>query len=106
MTTRRQFLRLAGPAHDRRCPHAPGRRAQASQAHPGDDSVLGRQLLDIVGRIVLDPLSSQLGQPIVVENRGGAGGPSAPPWSPADPDGYTILINAPAHSAAPPPIRM
>ena len=30
--------------------------------------------LDIVGRIVLDPVSSQLGQPIVVENRGGAGG--------------------------------
>ena len=30
--------------------------------------------IDIVGRIVLDPLSSALGQTIVVENRGGAGG--------------------------------
>ena len=30
--------------------------------------------LDIIGRIVLDPLAAQLGQSIVVENRGGAGG--------------------------------
>jgi tripartite-type tricarboxylate transporter receptor subunit TctC len=30
--------------------------------------------IDILGRIVLDPLSRQLGQTIVVENRGGAGG--------------------------------
>ena len=30
--------------------------------------------IDIIGRIVLDPLSSALGQTIVVENRGGAGG--------------------------------
>ncbi len=30
--------------------------------------------IDIIGRIVLDPLSSMHGQTIVVENRGGAGG--------------------------------
>src|SRR6516225_6143151 len=30
--------------------------------------------IDIIGRIVIDPLSAQLGQTIVVENRGGAGG--------------------------------
>src|SRR5262245_48965573 len=30
--------------------------------------------IDIIGRIVLDPLSRQLSQSIVVENRGGAGG--------------------------------
>ncbi|MGZ3321810.1 MAG: tripartite tricarboxylate transporter substrate binding protein, partial [Xanthobacteraceae bacterium] len=29
---------------------------------------------DVVPRIVLEQLSAQLGQPIVVENRGGAGG--------------------------------
>ena len=46
--------------------------------------------LDIVGRIVLDPLSSQLGQPIVVENRGGAGGTIGSAMvAKADPDGYT-----------------
>src|ERR1700692_2058884 len=30
--------------------------------------------VDIVGRVVLDQLSRQLGQPIVIENRPGAGG--------------------------------
>jgi len=29
---------------------------------------------DIIARIVQEPLSRQLGQPIVIENRGGAGG--------------------------------
>jgi tripartite-type tricarboxylate transporter receptor subunit TctC len=58
--------------------------------------------IDIVGRIVLDPLSKQLGQTIVVENRGGAGGSiGAAQVARAEPDGYTILINASAHSAAP-----
>lgn len=58
--------------------------------------------LDIVGRIVLDPLSTQLGQSIVVENRGGAGGSiGTAQVAKVDPDGYTILIQASAHSAAP-----
>jgi tripartite-type tricarboxylate transporter receptor subunit TctC len=30
--------------------------------------------IDVVGRIVLDPVSRQLGQSIVVDNHGGAGG--------------------------------
>ena len=58
--------------------------------------------LDIVGRIVLEPLSSQLGQTIVIENRGGAGGTiGTAAVAKADADGYTLLINASAHSAAP-----
>jgi tripartite-type tricarboxylate transporter receptor subunit TctC len=58
--------------------------------------------LDIVGRIVLDPLSAQLGQSIGVENRGGAGGSiGTAQVAKADPDGYTLLIQASAHSAAP-----
>ena len=58
--------------------------------------------LDIVGRIVLDPLASQLGQTIVVENRGGAGGTIGSAMvAKSDPDGYTLLINASAHSSAP-----
>ncbi len=58
--------------------------------------------IDIIGRIVLDPLSSQLGQTIVVENRGGAGGTiGSAAAAKSDPDGYTLLINASAHSAAP-----
>jgi tripartite-type tricarboxylate transporter receptor subunit TctC len=58
--------------------------------------------IDIVGRIVLDPLSQQLGQPMVVENRGGAGGSiGSAEVAQAAPDGYTILINASAHTAVP-----
>jgi tripartite-type tricarboxylate transporter receptor subunit TctC len=57
--------------------------------------------VDIIGRIVTDPLSQQLGQTIVVENRGGAGGTiGAAAVAKSDPDGYTLLINASAHSAA------
>jgi tripartite-type tricarboxylate transporter receptor subunit TctC len=58
--------------------------------------------LDIVGRIVLDPLSSQLGQSIVVENRGGAGGTLGTAMvAKGEPDGHSILIQASAHSSAP-----
>jgi len=58
--------------------------------------------IDIIGRIVLDPLSGQLGQTIVVENRGGAGGTiGSADVAKSDPDGYTLLVNASAHSAAP-----
>lgn len=58
--------------------------------------------IDIIGRIVLEPLSAALGQPIVVENRGGAGGSiGSAAVAKADPDGYTLLIHASAHSAAP-----
>jgi tripartite-type tricarboxylate transporter receptor subunit TctC len=58
--------------------------------------------IDIIGRIVLDPLSQALGQPIVVENRGGAGGAiGSAVVAKAEPDGYTLLVHASAHSAAP-----
>jgi tripartite-type tricarboxylate transporter receptor subunit TctC len=52
--------------------------------------------IDIIGRIVMDPLSRQLGQTIVIENRGGTAVVAK-----SDPDGYTLLINAAAHSGAP-----
>jgi tripartite-type tricarboxylate transporter receptor subunit TctC len=58
--------------------------------------------IDVLGRIVLDPLSAALGQPIVVENRGGAGGSVGSAYVVnAAPDGYTILVHASAHSATP-----
>jgi len=58
--------------------------------------------IDILGRIVLDPLGRQLNQTFVVENRGGAGGSiGSAQVAKADPDGYTLLINAAAHSGAP-----
>ncbi len=58
--------------------------------------------IDIISRIVLEPLSAQLGQPIVVENRGGAGGTiGASLVAQAEPDGYTILIHASALTLTP-----
>jgi tripartite-type tricarboxylate transporter receptor subunit TctC len=58
--------------------------------------------IDVIGRIVAEPLSAALGQPIVIENRGGAGGTIGTAYvAQAEADGYTILINASAHSAAP-----
>jgi tripartite-type tricarboxylate transporter receptor subunit TctC len=57
---------------------------------------------DIVARIVCDPLSQLIGQPVVVENRVGAGGTiGAGMVARADPDGYTLLVNSSAHAAAP-----
>src|SRR5262245_19655626 len=58
--------------------------------------------IDVVSRIVFDPLAQQLGQSIVVENRTGAGGTiGAGGVARAEPDGYTLLVNSSAHSAAP-----
>ncbi len=53
--------------------------------------------IDTVTRIVADKLSQKLGQPVVIENRGGAGGNigSEAVYSSA-PDGYTLLASVPA----------
>ncbi len=103
MTTRRRLLGLA--ATGLAMPVLPRlARAQSWPARP-IRAIIPFQAgttVDIVGRIVLDPLASQLGQAIVVENRGGAGGTlGAAAVAKAEPDGYTILVNASAHSAAP-----
>jgi tripartite-type tricarboxylate transporter receptor subunit TctC len=57
---------------------------------------------DVVPRALFEPLSQELGQTIIVENRGGAGGTlGMGPVIRAEPDGYTILANSSAHSVAP-----
>jgi tripartite-type tricarboxylate transporter receptor subunit TctC len=49
---------------------------------------------DIVGRIVAQRLNETLGVPVVVDNRGGAGGiVGTDITSKAPPDGYTMLVN-------------
>src|SRR5436190_703482 len=55
---------------------------------------------DVVGRIVLDQLSKQIGQPIVVENRSGAGGTTGVGFvAKSAPDGNTILVHSSTFSA-------
>lgn len=55
---------------------------------------------DVVGRIVADRMSKELGQQIVVQNVGGAGGSlGATQVAKADPDGYTILMGTVATHA-------
>ena len=57
---------------------------------------------DIVHRLVLERLSALLGQPIVVENRAGAGGTvGSGVVAKSEPDGYTILAHGAAHTIAP-----
>jgi tripartite-type tricarboxylate transporter receptor subunit TctC len=50
---------------------------------------------DIVGRIVGERISNALGQPVVIENRGGAGGSiGAEAVARSAPDGYTLLVGS------------
>jgi tripartite-type tricarboxylate transporter receptor subunit TctC len=57
---------------------------------------------DIVGRIVAQKLSEYWGQPVLAENRGGAGGTiGAGVVAKAAPDGYTLLIDSSAHAVSP-----
>ena len=57
---------------------------------------------DILGRLISDRLSAQLGQPVVTENRGGAGGNvGAEAAAKSAPDGYTIVLVAPSLAISP-----
>jgi tripartite-type tricarboxylate transporter receptor subunit TctC len=57
---------------------------------------------DTMARVVMDQVSAQVGQPIIIENRPGAGntiGMGA--VAKAEPDGYTILANSSTHTVTP-----
>src|SRR5260221_1451507 len=57
---------------------------------------------DVVPRLVFDRLSTELGQPIVIENRAGAGGTLGTALvAKAAPDGYSILAHSSALTIAP-----
>jgi tripartite-type tricarboxylate transporter receptor subunit TctC len=58
---------------------------------------------DIVARIVGQKMSEGLGQPVIVENRGGAGGTIGADWvSKATSDGYTLLLGSVSNLAMAP----
>ncbi|MGZ5089951.1 MAG: Bug family tripartite tricarboxylate transporter substrate binding protein [Burkholderiales bacterium] len=103
MTTRRRFLQVTGAALV--TPALP--RSASAQQWPTKPiraiiPFSAGSTIDILGRIVVDPLSAALGQPIIVDNRGGAGGSiGTAVVAKAEPDGHTILIHASAHSVAP-----
>jgi tripartite-type tricarboxylate transporter receptor subunit TctC len=57
---------------------------------------------DVIARILQEPLSKQLGEPIVIENRGGAGGSLGTGVAArATPDGHTLLFTLSSHSINP-----
>jgi tripartite-type tricarboxylate transporter receptor subunit TctC len=57
---------------------------------------------DVIARILQDPLSKQLGEPIIIDNRGGAGGSIGTNIAAhAVPDGYTFLFTLSSHSINP-----
>lgn len=57
---------------------------------------------DIIARAVGDTMAKGLGQPIVVENRPGAGGTiAAAQVAKSEPDGYTILVHSSGHVVNP-----
>ena len=56
----------------------------------------------MVPRLVFDRSAAELGQPIVIENRVGAGGTvGTGAVAKADPDGYSILAHSSALTIAP-----
>jgi tripartite-type tricarboxylate transporter receptor subunit TctC len=101
---RRQFLRLAGAAAA--LPFAPY--VARAQAWPATKPIRliapfsAGSTIDVVARLLIEPLTQQLGQTLVLENRVGAGGMTgATMVARSDPDGYTVLVNSSAHSAIP-----
>jgi tripartite-type tricarboxylate transporter receptor subunit TctC len=55
---------------------------------------------DVVGRLVGEPMSKGLGQPVVIENKPGAGGTlGAAQVAKSAPDGYTLLVHSAGHVA-------
>jgi tripartite-type tricarboxylate transporter receptor subunit TctC len=95
--TRRALLPLAAATASLALPAV--RAARAQQDYPARPVTMVVPFppgggTDNLGRMAAHALSSRLGQPVVVENRGGAGGNVGSALvARAAPDGYTILFN-------------
>src|ERR687896_670282 len=87
------LLVAAGPAAAQNYPAKPVRLVIAFT--PGSST-------DIIGRAVAAKLQELWGQPVVAENRPGAGGTVGSEFvARSDPYGYTLLANSSAHVANP-----
>jgi tripartite-type tricarboxylate transporter receptor subunit TctC len=100
---RRQFLKFAGAGVT--APFVP--RIAGAAAWPAKPiraivPLLAGTAVDIVSRLVLNELATPLGQPIVIDNRPGAGGTiGAAVVAKADADGLTILADSSSHTIVP-----
>jgi tripartite-type tricarboxylate transporter receptor subunit TctC len=102
MTTRRTFLQWTATS----LAAAAASRAAWAQQWPSKTIRIivpfsAGSTSDVIARLIAQPLSAALGQSIIVENRGGAGGSIGSALvAQAAPDGHTLLFNASAHGAA------
>lgn len=59
-------------------------------------------VVDSIARLLAEKMSARYGQPVVVENRAGAGGSiGTDQVAKSPPDGYTLLLVSPGHAVAP-----
>ena len=95
---RRDFITLLWRRGDvcprppaRRSPFRPGRSGSSCRIPAGGGT-------DIVGRVLGQKLHESLGQPVVIDNRGGAGGTlGTAVAAKAAPDGYTLVLVPTSH---------
>jgi len=72
------------------------------QAGAPDHLVLAGQLDRHRGRVVAQKLAEMWGQPVLAENRAGAGGSIGTAFvAKAPADGYTLLVDSNAHTVTP-----
>ena len=91
---------VATPALAQGAPWAPTRPIRLIAPYPPGGGV------DTTSRLLGAPMGAFLGQPVVVENRGGAGGSiGAAELARSAPDGHTIMVDAMAHTVNPHLIR-
>jgi tripartite-type tricarboxylate transporter receptor subunit TctC len=87
---------LAPRARAQGAPWAPSRPIRLIAPYPPGGGV------DTTSRLLAGPMGAFLGQPVVVENRGGAGGSiGAAELARSAPDGHTIMVDAMAHTVNP-----
>lgn len=93
---RRQFVRLA--ALGGLAPGAAAVHAKAAYPHKAITLVVPFTpggSVDNSGRLIADRLSRALGQPVVVDNKGGAGGAMGSSYvAKSRPDGYTLIVTS------------